>query len=95
MREQSPGPMTSDPITSFHLPEIYARKLAYPNMSINPINEGPNKAKQRFDSGYKVFHGKELQRNRGGIDTPGVFYETMKKDKILSGVAPLTVSKIP
>ena len=34
-----------------------------------------------------------MQRNRLGIDTPGRFYDTFHKDKILSGVAPIVSSK--
>ena len=56
-------------------------------MSRNPHNEGPDLYKQRFDAEYKQFMGKQHQRNRLGIDSPGHFYETMHKDRILSGVA--------
>lgn len=63
-------------------------------MSTNPHNEGPDPSKNRFDRDQKIFQGKEMQRNRLGIDSPGHFYQTMHKDKVLSGVAGVTVKDI-
>ena len=95
LREISPGPTTKYAISSFKLPEIYERKKNYPHLSTNPHNEGPNSSKERFDHKYTQYFGMEAQRNRKGIDSPGKFYTTFQKDKVLSSVAPLTHSRKP
>ena len=95
MRELSPGPNTNYQISSLKLPEIYERKQKFPKLAANPHNEGPNSKKERFDHNYTQYFGMEAQRNRKGIDSPGLFYTTFQKDKVLSGVAPLTLTKKP